>query len=195
MSGFVSFIGAGPGDPDLVTVKALRRLREADVVIHDRLVPQALLHEVAAGAEIIDVGKAPRRHCIGQSEINWLLVDRARQRRNVARLKGGDPAIFGRLAEEIAAVRAAGVPFEIIPGVTAATAAAALAGISLTERGAASMVVLATGTDHSGQLPAKLDWDLFRGHLDAIDATGMRPESVLNVGNSGDSRRWPLLLT
>jgi len=82
-------------------------------------------------------------------------------------LKGGDPAIFGRLAEEIAAVRAAGVPFEIIPGVTAATAAAALAGISLTERGAASMVVLATGTDHSGQLPATLDWDL----LARADAT------------------------
>src|SRR5207249_3728059 len=165
--GFVSFIGAGPGDPDLITVKALRRLREAEVIVHDRLVPEALLDEVAAGAEIIDVGKAPRRHCIGQSEINWLLVDRARRRRNVARLKGGDPAIFGRLAEEIAAVRAAGVPFEIIPGVTAATAAAALAGISLTERGAASMVVLATGTDHSGQLPATLDWDL----LARADAT------------------------
>jgi len=167
MSGFVSFIGAGPGDPDLVTVKALRRLREAEVVIHDRLVPAALLDEATAAAEIIDVGKAPRRHCVGQSEINWLLVERARRGRTVVRLKGGDPAIFGRLAEEIAAVRAAGVPFEIIPGVTAATAAAALAGISLTERGSASMVVLATGTDHSGQLPATLDWDL----LARADAT------------------------
>jgi len=160
MGALVSFIGAGPGDPDLVTVKGLRRLREADVVIHDRLVPAALLDEVRSGAEVIDVGKAPRRHCLGQSEINWLLVDRARRYRSIARLKGGDPAIFGRLAEEIAAVRAAGVAFEIIPGVTAATAAAALAGISLTERGAVSMVVLATGTDHTGRLPASLDWDL-----------------------------------
>jgi len=108
MAGLVSFIGAGPGDPDLVTVKGLRRLREADVVIHDRLVPTALLDEVRSGAEVIDVGKAPRRHCLGQSEINWLLVDRARRPRHIARLKGGDPAIFGRLAEEIAAVRAAG---------------------------------------------------------------------------------------
>jgi len=167
MGALVSFIGAGPGDPDLVTVKGLRRLREADVVLHDRLVPIALLDEARAGAEIIDVGKAPRRYCLGQSEINWLLVDRARRRRSIARLKGGDPAIFGRLAEEIAAVRAAGVPFEVIPGVTAATAAAALAGISLTERGAASMVVLATGTDHTGQFPASLDWDL----LARADAT------------------------
>jgi len=163
----VSFIGAGPGDADLVTVRGLRRLREADVVLHDRLIPRALLDETRAGAEIIDVGKAPRRHCIGQAEINWILVDRARRHRHVARLKGGDPAIFGRLAEEIAAVRAAGVRFEVIPGVTAATAAAALAGVSLTERGTASIVVLATGTDHNGHLPASLDWDL----LARADAT------------------------
>ena len=167
MAALVSFIGAGPGDPDLVTVKGLRRLREADVVIHDRLVPPALLDEVRRGAEIIDVGKAPRRACLGQSEINWLLVDRARHRGMVVRLKGGDPAVFGRLAEEIAAVRASGIRFEIIPGVTAATAGAALAGISLTERGAASMVVLATGTDHTGHLPASLDWEL----LARADAT------------------------
>jgi len=156
----VSFVGAGPGDPELITLKALRRLREADVVIHDRLVPVELLHEARADAEIIDAGKAPGRHCLAQVEINWLLVDRARRRGRVVRLKGGDPAVFGRLAEEIDAVRSAGLPFEIIPGVTAATAAAARAGISLTERGHASMVLLAAATDHTGRTSSALDWDL-----------------------------------
>ena len=156
----VAFVGAGPGDPELITLKALRRLREADVVIHDRLVPVELLHEARAGAEIIDAGKAPGRHCLAQAEINWLLVDRARRGGRVVRLKGGDPAVFGRLAEEIEAVRAAGLPFEIVPGVTAATAAAARAGISLTERGHASMLVLAAATDHTGRAASGLDWGL-----------------------------------
>ena len=163
----VSFLGAGPGDPELVTVKALRRLREADVVIHDRLVPIELLEEVSPSAEIIDAGKSPGRHCLAQGEINWLLVDRARRRGRVARLKGGDPAVFGRLAEEIQAVRGAGIPFEIVPGVTAATAAAARAGISLTERGAASTLVFATATDHTGGTPSGLDW----GSLARVEGT------------------------
>ncbi len=157
---FVSFVGAGPGDPELITLKALRRLREAEVVIHDRLIPTALLAEVPAGAEIIDAGKAPGRACMGQSQINWLLVDRARRRSPVVRLKGGDPSVFGRLAEEIDAVRAEGIDFEIVPGVTAATAAAARTGISLTARGQASMLVFATGSDHLGRGVAALDWAL-----------------------------------
>jgi uroporphyrin-III C-methyltransferase len=156
----VSFVGAGPGDPELVTLKALRRLREADVVVHDRLVPPELLEEARAEAEIVDAGKSPGRRGLPQVEINWLLVDRARRRGRVVRLKGGDPSVFGRLAEEIEAVRAAGVPFEIVPGVTAATAAAARAGISLTERGAASMLVLATATDHTGRAATGLDWGM-----------------------------------
>src|SRR3954470_17251242 len=146
----VSFVGAGPGDPDLITVKGLKRLREAEAVIHDRLIPAELLAEVPVGAEIIDVGKTPGRECAGQGSINWLIVEAARRHHRVVRLKGGDPGIFGRLAEEIEAVRAAGILFEIVPGVTAATAAAARAGISLTERGSASTVVLATGTDQNG---------------------------------------------
>jgi uroporphyrin-III C-methyltransferase len=156
----VSFVGAGPGDPELITVKGLSRLRAADVVIHDRLVSPELLQEVHARTEVIDAGKVPGRHCMGQAQINWLLIDRATRQRLVVRLKGGDPGVFGRLAEEIRAVSAAGIPFEIIPGVTAGCAAAALAGISLTERGSASMVVLATGTDHTGRMAAALDWDL-----------------------------------
>lgn len=156
----VSFVGAGPGDPELVTLKALRRLREADVVIHDRLVPAELLGEIPGHAEVVDAGKAPGRHGLAQSEINWRLVEGARRRGRAVRLKGGDPAVFGRLAEEIEAVRAAGIPFEVVPGVTAATAAAARAGISLTERGAASMLVLATATDHTGRVAGGLDWGL-----------------------------------
>ena len=158
---FVSFVGAGPGDPELITLKALRRLREADAVIHDRLIPRAVLDEVRTGAEIIDVGKAPGRPCAGQGHINWMIVDAARRHRRVVRLKGGDPGIFGRLAEEVDAVRAAGLAFEIVPGVTAATAAAARAGISLTERGSASTVILATGTSQNGDL----DWD-FLAHVE-----------------------------
>ena len=95
----VSFVGAGPGDAELVTLKALRRLREADAVIHDRLIPKELLDEAPEGAEIIDVGKVPGRPCIGQGQINWLIVEAARRHRRVVRLKGGDPGIFGRLAE------------------------------------------------------------------------------------------------
>src|SRR5260370_32332617 len=154
----VSFVGAGPGDPELITVKGLRRLREAEVVLHDRLVPMELLGEARAGATIVDVGKAPGRPCLGQGQINWLLVDWARRRERVVRLKGGDPAIFGRLGEEIEAVRAAGVPFEIVPGVTAATAAAARAGISLPERRGAAGGGFPPGTDPTGPHPAGLDW-------------------------------------
>ena len=163
----VSFVGAGPGDPELITLKGLRRLREAEAVIHDRLIPQELLDEVPAGVEIVDVGKAPGRPCAGQGHINWLIVDAARRHRCVVRLKGGDPGIFGRLAEEIAAVRAAGIAFEVVPGVTAATAAAARAGISLTERGSVSTIVLATGTDHTGGPPDAMDWG-FLARVEAV---------------------------
>jgi len=163
----VAFVGAGPGDPELITLRGLRRLRDAEVVLHDRLVPRELLDEAQPGATIVDVGKAPGRPCLGQGHINWLLVDWARRRERVVRLKGGDPSIFGRLGEEIEAVRAAGVPFEVVPGVTAATAAAARAGISLTQRGSASMLVFATGTDHTGRHPAALDW----GFLARVEAT------------------------
>ena len=156
---FVSFVGAGPGEAELITLKGLRRLREAAVIVHDRLVARELLEHARGAAEVIDAGKAPGRPGLGQAELNWLLVDRARRRGRVVRLKGGDPGVFGRLAEEIAAVRAAGVRFEIVPGVSAAMAAAARAGISLTERTGASTVVFATGTDRHGGLP-ELDWGM-----------------------------------
>src|SRR5256885_3667560 len=121
----VSFVGAGPGDPELITLKGLRRLREAEVVLHDRLAPPELLDEIAPGTTVVDVGKAPGRPCLGQGHINWLLVDWARRRGRVVRLKGGDPAIFGRLAEEIEAGRSARVAFEGVPRGTAAPPAGA----------------------------------------------------------------------
>jgi uroporphyrin-III C-methyltransferase len=150
----------------LITLKGLRLVREADVIVHDRLIPAKLLAEARAEARVVDVGKAPRRPCLGQGRINALLVEAARSHGHVVRLKGGDPALFGRLGEEIEEVRAAGIPFEVVPGVTSATAAAARAGVSLTGRGAASMVVFATGTERGGDLP-RLDWDL----LARVDGT------------------------
>jgi uroporphyrin-III C-methyltransferase/uroporphyrinogen III methyltransferase/synthase len=159
----ISFVGAGPGDAELITVRGLGRLRAADVVVHDRLVAPDLLAEIRGGAEVVDVGKAPGRHCWRQLDINALLVDRGRRAPSVVRLKGGDPAIFGRLAEEIGAVRAAGLAFEVVPGVTAACATASRLGISLTERGVASTLVFATGTDHTGHAAASLDWALLGG--------------------------------
>src|SRR2546427_3702787 len=131
----VSFVGAGPGDPELITLKGLRRLREAEVALRGRLTPLPLLDEVSPGATIIDVGMAPGRPCVGQGHINWLLVDWARRRERIVRLKGGDPAVFGRLGEEIEAVRSAGIAVEVVPGVTPATAAAAGLGIARPERG------------------------------------------------------------
>jgi uroporphyrin-III C-methyltransferase len=155
---FVSFVGAGPGEAELITLKGLRRLREAAVIVHDQLAPELLEH-ARTDVELIDARKGPTRHGLGQSEINRLLVDRARRRGRVVRLENGDPGVFARLAEEVEAVRGAGIPFEVVPGVTVALAAAARVGISLAERGRASTLVFAAGNDAPGAVPA-LDWEL-----------------------------------
>ena len=193
---FVSFVGAGPGEADLITVKGLRHLREASVIVHDRLIARELLEHASADAEIIDAGKAPGRQCLGQSHINWLLVDRARRRGRVVRLKGGDPGVFARLTEEIEAVRAAGIGFEIVPGVSAAMAAAARVGISLTERGRASMLVFATGADHHGALPV-LDWELLaraEGTLAFYMAVGSLEPITATLQSLGRDAREPALI-
>jgi uroporphyrin-III C-methyltransferase len=145
--GTVYLVGAGPGDPELITVRGLRLLQEADVVIYDRLVPPMLLPKASPQAELIYAGKAPGHHVLSQAQIQALLIDRARKGKMVVRLKGGDPSIFGRAGEEVAALREAGIPFSIVPGVTAAVAGAARAGVALTQRGVSSVVVLATGTE------------------------------------------------
>jgi uroporphyrin-III C-methyltransferase len=141
----VYLVGAGPGDPELLTVKALHLIQSADLILHDDLVPQAILSLAAPGAEIMNVGKRCGVKSITQEEINALMVESARAHRTVLRLKSGDPLIFSRAAEEIAALTESGVPFEIVPGISAAYAAAAAIGCPLTSRNSASNVIFSTG--------------------------------------------------
>ena len=143
--GRVALVGAGPGDPDLLTVKALRLIQTADVILHDDLVSQAILDLAAASAEIVNVGKRCGVKTITQEEIDTLMIEHARAARSVVRLKSGDPLLFGRAAEEMDALTEAGIPYEIVPGVSAAFAAAAALGRSLTDRERASHVIFSTG--------------------------------------------------
>ena len=156
MSGKVYLVGAGPGDPELLTLKAVRLLARAEVVLHDALVSDAVLAMISPRAELINVGKRAGHKLLTQEEINALLVSYGRTREIVVRLKGGDPSVFGRAGEEIGALRAAGIEYEIVPGISAALGAAAAAGISLTDRRVASQILLTTfsrGTDGSA-----MDW-------------------------------------
>ena len=150
MTGRVVLVGAGPGDPELITVKGARALAMADVVVYDRLAPPALLDLSPAHAERIYVGKEPGRAVMPQAEIEELLVSRARGGDVVVRLKGGDPFVFGRGGEEVLACAAAGVACEVVPGVTAAIAAPAAAGIPVTHRGVARSFAVVTGSTAHG---------------------------------------------
>ena len=141
----VYLVGAGPGDPDLLTVKAVRLIRNADVILHDDLVPQAILDYASPQAEIVNVGKRCGTKTITQEEINALMIEYARGNRSVVRLKSGDPLIFGRAAEEMDALSEAGIAYQVVPGITAAFAAAAAIGCSLTDRRSASNVIFSTG--------------------------------------------------
>ena len=156
-AGVVWLVGAGPGDPELLTVKALRLLRAADVVVHDRLTPQPILDLAGPDARLIDVGKRKSRHTLPQDGINTLLVGLARDGLTVVRLKGGDPFVFGRGGEELQACRDAGVQCHVVPGVSAGLAAGAMAGAPLTHRGMAQAVTFVTGHAASGAEP-QLDW-------------------------------------
>ena len=158
MSGFVSFVSAGPGDPELLTLKAAARLKAADVVLYDDLASGDILHHAREGGRLVSVGKRAGRPSAKQEHVSRLLVEYAATGAVVVRLKSGDCGIFGRLEEEIEALRAAGIAYEIIPGVTAACAATAVAGIPLTRRHTARRVQFITGADVRGQLPEDLNW-------------------------------------
>lgn len=147
MSGLVSLVGAGPGHPDYLTLKGARLLAHADVIVRDGLISNDFARLFAPDAEIRYVGKRCGRHSANQDEIIALLIDRARQGKRVVRLKGGDPGLFSRGGEEIEALRAAAVPFEIVPGVSSLFAGAAAAGFSLTRRGVANRVLVVDGHD------------------------------------------------
>lgn len=208
--GKIWLVGAGPGDPDLLTVKAARLVAAADLIVHDGLVDTAILALAAPDAELVSVAKQRSRHTLPQEQINALLVDAARAGRDVVRLKGGDPFIFGRGGEELEAARAAGVPCEIVPGITAATGCAAAAGLPLTHRDHAHSVSFVAGQckDLTDQ-----DWSGLAGHgrtlvvymgiataaaiADKLMADGVAPGvpvAVLERGTRKDQRALRTLL-
>ncbi|SOH94261.1 uroporphyrin-III C-methyltransferase [Monaibacterium marinum] len=153
MNGFVSFVSSGPGDPELLTLKAVDRLGKADAVLFDDLSAGPILEHARKDADLVGVGKRAGRKSPSQDHVSRLLVDYAKVGQHVVRLKSGDAGIFGRLEEELTALRAAGIPYEIIPGVTSASAAAAAIGIPLTRRLVARRVQFITGHDVAGALP------------------------------------------
>ncbi len=194
--GFVWLVGAGPGAPDLITVRGWKLLQAAEAVVYDELANDELLKNCPAGCELHSVGKRAGKHSTTQDEINTLLVSLASAGKKVVRLKGGDPLVFGRAGEEIEALRAAGLPFAIVPGVTAATAAAAAATLPLTHRDFSSAVVFVTGHQCAANTAA-LDW----GALAKLRATlcfymGVRrlPEIAHNLLAHGMPADLPLAL-
>ena len=193
MASKVYLIGAGPGDPGLITVKGLTCLQEAEVVIYDRLVDRRLLDEAGEGAQLVYVGKGPAERAMEQDEINRRLVAEAQQGKVVARLKGGDPFVFGRGGEEAQALALAGVPFEVVPGVTSAIAAPAYAGIPLTHRGIASTFTVVSGSEDpskeessvrwdavsrsGGTIVVLMGWDALQGIADTLLSEGLAPST------------------
>ncbi|HEX4096967.1 MAG TPA: uroporphyrinogen-III C-methyltransferase [Caulobacteraceae bacterium] len=178
-AGAVFLVGAGPGDPDLLTIKALRLLQSADVVVHDRLTPKPILDLAGPNARLIDVGKRKSRHTLPQDDICKLLVALALEGLTVVRLKGGDPFMFGRGGEEMLACRAAGVPCHVVPGVSAGLAAGAAAGAPLTHRGMAQAVTFVTGHAAAGGEP-ELDWAaLAKGNQTVVVYMGLSTAGVI----------------
>jgi uroporphyrinogen III methyltransferase/synthase len=168
VSGFVSLVGAGPGDPGLLTLAGRDRLAVADVVVYDRLIDPSIVDHAPRETERIFAGKSPESKALSQDEINALLVEKARAGKRVVRLKGGDPFVFGRGGEEALALAAAGMPFEVIPGVTSAVAAPAYAGVPVTHRGLASSFAVVTGHEDDEKDTASVDWRRLATAVDTI---------------------------
>lgn len=207
-TGRVALVGAGPGDPELLTLKAHRLIRAADAVVHDYLVAPAILALARTDSEKIFVGKKGGGFCCPQTEIEAILIRLAREGKTVVRLKGGDPFIFGRGGEEAEALVAAGIPFEVVPGVTSALAAAAYAGIPLTHRSHASGVVFLTGHEDPTKPDAAIRWEdyaklgatlcLYMGmknleiitrRLQAGGLAGTTPVAVIQSATTGGHRQ------
>ena len=205
--GVVYLVGAGPGDPGLITVRGMDVLRKADVVLHDRLAPESLLDEVRSDAVVKNVGKTPGEAGLSQGEINQLLVEHCRAGKTVCRLKGGDPFVFGRGGEEAMALAAAGLKWEVVPGVTSAIAAPAYAGIPVTHRGIASGFAVVTGSEDphgpangvdwdaaaafDGTLVVLMAWRNLPGIVDALTSRGMpaeRPAAAVEWGTMNTQR-------
>ncbi len=205
--GKVYLVGAGPGDPELLTLKAVRVLEQAQAIVYDRLVSDDVLSMRAPGAMMISVGKQPHNHPVPQEEINDLLVSLAQAGRIVVRLKGGDPFVFGRGSEEAEALVDAGIPFEVVPGITAAQGCAARAGVPLTHRGLANSVRFVTGHCRANG-PLDLDWSgladpdttlvVYMGHasigeisaeLMSAGRDGSTPVLIINNGTLPGERR------
>ncbi|MCB0978253.1 MAG: uroporphyrinogen-III C-methyltransferase [Acidimicrobiales bacterium] len=176
----VYLVGAGPGDPGLLTRRGAELLSRADVVVHDRLSAHELLSLAPPHAELIDVGKAPKRHRLAQAQINELLVQRGGAGEEVVRLKGGDPFVFARGSEECAALEAAGVPYEVVPGVSSALAVPAYGGIPVTQRFSSTSFTVVTGHEDPSSGEGTVDWD-------AVARTGGTIVILMGVG------RWPLI--
>jgi uroporphyrinogen III methyltransferase/synthase len=197
----VYLVGAGPGDPGLITVRGLELLRRAEVLVYDRLIGSELLDAAPAGCLLVDASKRPDQHTMTQDEIDACLVEHGLAGRLVVRLKGGDPFVFGRGGEEAQALSEAGVPFEVVPGITSAIAAPAYAGIPVTQRGVAAQLAIVTGHERPGKETSEIDWDVlarFSGTLvflmgvgrleaiaDALIAAGKDPETPAAVVASG----------
>ena len=209
--GSVWLVGAGPGDPGLLTLLALHALSHADVMVHDALIEPRVLALVRPGAEIESMGKRGGRASPRQGDINQRLIDLARQGKRVLRLKGGDPFVFGRGAEEALALADAGIPFRVVPGVTAGIGGLAYAGIPATARDCNSAVAFITGHGRDGTLPSGVDWDgLARGapvmvfymalrQLDEVVArllaAGRRPDEAVAVVSNAATPRQTVLET
>ena len=192
MAGRVFLVGAGPGDPKLITLRGVECLREADVVVYDRLAAPGLLDHASPTADQVFVGKRRGRHTMSQEQVNQLLVDRARAGQTVVRLKGGDPYVFGRGGEEGICLAEAGIPFEVVPGVSSATAGPAFAGIPVTHRGLASSFAVVTGHEDPTKDDSAIRWDsLARGvdtlvFLMGVEQLGEIVDQLLRAGRPPD---------
>ncbi len=183
MTGTVYLVGSGPGDPELITVKGRELLKKADIVVYDALIDQNILKLCKPDAELIDAGKRGNKHRMEQWEINRLLIKKAEAGKTVIRLKGGDPFLFGRGAEEAEELRRAGVEIHVVPGVSSSIAVPELAGIPVTHRDYSSMVTFVTGHERADLINGRIDWTtLAKGHGTIVVLMGLGNADLISKG-------------